>query len=301
MSGELSIPPLRELPPGRLVQRIDHLRAELAGEQRPLGITRKRTALLAFGALLALAAALLATPAFGLRERVSHLFASDKEQHPPALIQRLFRNMYDARPDEATGVIPGKARVAIRSAIPGFGHKTLWVAPTRAGGFCWSLRCNRTRRSRFQATLEITGPTSTNSSPRAGSADQHVFFVGATIIPAAHSVEMQFEDGDVEPIPLVWVSKPIDAGFFQYLLPRSHWKPGERPVALVVKDAAGRELARDTMIGAYFRESQRYGLAPPPKGLSHWWFLLAVVPAIVLAGVMYWRRRVTRYPRPSSS
>jgi hypothetical protein len=292
MSRELSIPPLRELPPGRLVRRAAHLRAELAREQqRPLGLTRSRTTLLAFAALLALTAALVATPAFGLRQRISHLFASEKQQHPPELVQRLFRNMYDARPDDATGVIPGKARVAIRMAVPGFGHKTIWVAPTRAGGFCWSLRCNRIRKSRFQATIEIAGPTSTNSSPRAGSSDQHVFFMGSTIIPAAHSVQMRFENGDVEPIQLVWVSKPIDAGFFLYVLPRSHWKPGERPVALAVKDARGRALARDTKIGGFFRTAQRYGLAPPPKGLSRWWLLLAVIPAIVVGGAL-WRRRV---------
>ena len=150
MSSELWIPSPRDLPSGRLAARAQHLRSEIGRQPRP-GAGRRR--LIAVAALVVVtAAALLATPAFGLRDRIVNLFAAEQPERtrPPELIQRLFENMSDARPNESTGVVAGKARIAIRLAIPGFGHKTLWVAPTRAGGFCSNVGCNRTRSKPFE-------------------------------------------------------------------------------------------------------------------------------------------------------
>jgi len=291
MSTELWVPPPRDLPSGRLASRAQHLRAEIVREPR---VGTRRTRLLAAAALLVvMAAALLATPAFGLRDRIVDLFTVEQpeRQRPPELIQRYFENLYDARPDESTGVVAGKARIAIRLAIPGFGHKTLWVAPTRAGGFCSNVGCNRTTSKSFETQLEIGGPTSRNSQPIPGSRDQHVFFKGDTTLPKARGIAIRFEDGSFERTPLVWVSKPIDAGFFLYLLPKSHWKPGRRPVAIVVDDAKGHELARDLRIGSYFREAQRTGLAPPPKELNRLWLLVPFAAALLAAAVLVTLRR----------
>ncbi|MFL5922028.1 MAG: hypothetical protein ACJ75Q_04560 [Gaiellaceae bacterium] len=293
MSSELSAPPPRDLPLGRLAARAQHLRAEIA--RQPVGRFADRKRLVAAVAIVvALAAALLATPAFGLRDRIVNLFAVEQpeRQRPPELIQRYFRNMYDARPDESTGVVASKARVAIRLAIPGYGHKTLWVAPTRAGGYCSNVGCNRTRSTPFEVQMQIAGPTSVNSSPMAGSRDQHVFLLGDTSLQKARGITIRFEDGGFERTPLVWVSKPIDAGFFLYLLPKSHWKPGERPIAIEVDDAKGRTLARDYRIAGYFIESQLAGLAPPPKELNRLWLLLPFAVALLTAATLVdWRRR----------
>jgi hypothetical protein len=294
MSSELWIPSSRDLPSGRLAARAQHLRAEIAREPRA-AVGRKR--LVAAAALVVVvAAALLATPAFGLRDRIVQLFATEEpERRPPELIQRYFENMYDARPDESTGVVAGKARVAIRLAIPGFGHKTLWVAPTRAGGYCSNVGCNRTRSRPFEMAMLISGPTSTNSQPMPGSRDQHVFLPGDTSLPKARGITIRFEDGGFERAPLVWVSKPIDAGFFLYLLPKSHWKPGERPIMIEVDDAKGRTLARDYRIAGYFIESQLAGLAPPPKGFNRLWLLLPLAGVLLTAGILVtWRTQRVR-------
>jgi hypothetical protein len=292
MSSELRVPSPRDLPTGRLAARAQHLRAEIAREPRA-GAGRRR--LVAAAALLVvIAAALLATPAFGLRDRIVDLFAAGQpgRQKPPELIQRYFENLYDARPDEATGVEAGKARIAIRLAVPGFGHETLWVAPTRAGGFCSTIGCNRTRSRRFEVQLQIAGPTSRNSQPIPGSRDQHVFFLGDTSLPKARGIVIRFEDGGFERTPLVWVSKPIDAGFFLYPLPKSHWKPGERPVAIEVEGAQGHRLARDDRIGSWFRDAQRTGLAPPSKELDRLWLLLPLAAALLTAATLVdWQRR----------
>jgi hypothetical protein len=292
MSTELWVPKPRDLPSGRFAARARHLRAEIA--RQPVGRFADRTRLVAAVAIMvALAAALLATPAFGLRDRIVNLFAAEQpeQQRPPEIIRRYFENMYDARPNESTGVVAGKARVAIRLAIPGFGHETLWVAPTRAGGFCSNVGCNRTRSRRFEVQVQIAGPTSTNSSPQPGSRNQHVFFLGDTSLPNARGIAIRFEDGSFERTPLVWVSRPIDAGFFLYLLPKSHWKPGKRPVAVVAEDAQGHRLAGDDRIGSWFRDVQRRGLAPPPKEFNRLWLLVPFATALLAAAALLtWRR-----------
>lgn len=260
--------------------------------------TRRRYAPLAAAALvlLVLSAVLLATPAFGLRDQIIHLFASDKQQRPPELIRRYFRNLEPA-PSTPSGVIPGQARVAIEISVPGYGRKTLWVAPTRNGGFCTTVGCNRDRRLPFSSTLGISGPTSRNSQPMPGSPHVHVFFEGYTLIQGAARVAVRFEDGSSERTPLVWVSPPIDAGFFLYELPKAHWRIGKRPVALVVENAHGKQLARSAKTPADFRHVQRGpgGLAPPSAaGSSHrfLWIILATAVVVLAAalGTAFLRR-----------
>lgn len=292
MSSELWAPTPRDLPSGRLAARARHLRAEIARE--PGARAGRRRLIAAAAVVVVIAAALSATPAFGLRDRIVNLFAAEQpeQQRPPEIIRRLFENMYDARPNESTGVVASKARVAIRLAIPGYGHQTLWVAPTRAGGYCSNVGCNRTRSRSFEMTMSIAGPTSTNSSPVPGSRDQHVFFYGDTTLPNARGIAIQFEDGSFERTPLVWVSKPIDAGFFLYLLPKSHWKPGKRPITIEVDDAKNHPLARDYRVAGYFLDSQRTGFAPPPKGLNRLWLLLPFAAALFIAATLVvWQRR----------
>ena len=295
MNDVYSPPPLRDLPAGRLELRAEHLLAELGA-----GGARRRTAFVLAAAALALAAALLATPAFGLGDYLAHLLANRKPAHrPPDLIQRMFQNMYDARPDDATGVIPGKARVAISLTIPGFGHKNLWVAPTRSGGYCSSLGCNRTRSEPFRVQLGVGGPTSGRAAVQ-GSRDQHVFIEGDTVLRNARRIAIQYESrSDLKPLlrgdrkPLVWIKKPIDAGFFLFEVPKSHWEPGQRPVAIAVYDSKGRALYRDTSIGGWFLELQRDGYAPPATRFDRVWLLVPVAALLGALAYALWRRWAT--------
>src|SRR5438445_10666783 len=197
---------MRDLPPGRLVQRAEHLREQVGRHQR-------RTYALAAAVAIAILAVVLATPAFGLQDHIVHLFASNN-QRPPELIQRYFRNLDVVPGGGARGVIPGRARVAIEIRVPGYGRRTLWVAPTRNGGFCTTVGCDRDRRMPFYSTMVIARPTSRNSAPRPGSSHVHVFFEGDTLIHGAARVAVRFEDGSSERTPLGWVSRPIDAGVF---------------------------------------------------------------------------------------
>ena len=77
MNGDVSIPPLRDLPPARLAQRREHLLSEIA--QPPSRSPLPRRGLLAVPTVVAIAvaivagAALLATPALGIGDRLLSL------------------------------------------------------------------------------------------------------------------------------------------------------------------------------------------------------------------------------------
>jgi hypothetical protein len=111
--------------------------------------------------------------------------------------------------------------------------------------------------------LAIDGPISPNGEILAPP----VIFEGDTLIHGAATVEIRFEDGGSARTPVVWVSPPIDAGFFVYEVPEAHWKAGYRPVALVLEDGNGNELARDTEIARGLMKMHDR-LVPPPASQS---------------------------------
>jgi hypothetical protein len=265
MSYVQPIPPLRDLPQGRLALRSEHLRSEL--EREPETTRRRRKRLVLVAAAVGLLATFLATPALGLRDQIAQLFGADKR--PPDAIVRLLTNQ---DPQGVLGLMPSKARPAITVEIPGYGHMTIWAAPMTGGGFCITggSACDVHRAFGFAPTLTVTGPTSRDASykdPR----DVHVIVRGDTLVRGAETLAAHYEDGSVERRPIAWVGKPIDAGFFIYEIPKRHWEAGKRLVALAVEDADGRVLARDTKVAGYFRETQRQahlalpaGVQPPP-------------------------------------
>jgi hypothetical protein len=65
-------------------------------------------------------------------------------------------------------------------------------------------------------------------------------------------VEVRFEDGESATTPITWVSSPVDAGFFVYEVPQAHWAPGHRPSMLILEDASGHELARNSEVARAF-------------------------------------------------
>jgi hypothetical protein len=243
MNPDYSIPPLRDLPPGRLVQRAQHLRAEIVEQRRPRAVVQRPVLTVGVALALVLSVVLLATPAFGLRGQVIHLFGGGKPA--PAPVVKSFAELdVGAPPGMAPNVIAGETREVMESHLSTGKKWVMWVAPTRAGGFCMPDGCDRDRSIPFSLGLSIPGPI----SPEGAILAPPVIFEGDTLIPGATTVEIRFEDGGSATTPVVWVSPPIDAGFFIYELPEARWKAGHRPVALVLKDGNGNELARNTEI-----------------------------------------------------
>jgi hypothetical protein len=228
---------------------------------RPLRPRRPRLVLAA--AAVALGAA-LAAPAFGLGGKLVRLFESG--QPAPPRIQRSFASLdAGAPPGFRTGVVAAETRkLALSQGV------ALWIAPTSAGGYCLFVAggggsCNTRRALEFWPTFSIGGRFSHHGVIRSGP----VLIDGSTTLKDAATVEIRFEDGASETVPVVWISEPIDAGFFGYDVPRSKWAVGHRPMLLVLRDADGHELRRDS--SAFRAPSFRHG---PSTGLASCLFRL---------------------------
>jgi hypothetical protein len=254
MSTEAFIPQPRELPARRLAERAKHLRREL-GRSHP---TRPRPRSIAIALAVLALGVLLVTPAFGLHDQIAHLFGAK----PPSVIERYFSN--DPGMPSGTEVLAKQARLAVQISVSGYGHQSLWVAPIKGGGFCSTApSCDPDRSVPLLANLRVAGLTSRSAPDPRDPRDVHVFIEGDTLVPEAENLAAHYEDGSVDRTPIVWMGTPVNAGFFIYEVPKSHWEPGKRLVALTAESADGRVLARDTKSARYFRWVQKGNLALP--------------------------------------
>jgi hypothetical protein len=207
----------------------------------------------------AAAAIVVAAPAFGLGGKLVRLFQSGEPA--PAPIERSFARLdAGAPPGFTTGVVASQTRKIV---LPG--DVALWIAPTRRGGFCLFVeggggQCDAARALAFWPTFSIGGDLSHRGVIENGP----VLIDGSTTLDDAASVEVQFEDGSSVTIPVVWVSAPIDAGFFGYDVPAAHLRVGARPMLLILRDADGNELRRDSSAFEVpaFRHGPSTGIAP---------------------------------------
>jgi hypothetical protein len=106
--------------------------------------------------------------------------------------------------------------------------------------------------------FSIAGDVTPDGAVREGP----VLINGSTTLDDAAVLEIAFEDGESVTVSVVWVSEPIDAGFYGYQVPREKWAVGHRPRLLILRDADGRELRRDS--SAFEAPSFRPG---PSQGL----------------------------------
>jgi hypothetical protein len=201
-------------------------------------------------ALAAALAVAIATPAFGLHQAIIDWF---KAEPAPERIQLQFARLpIGAPPEMDPGVIPNAARKVTEIRHDGKAH-ILWVAPTRQGGFCyqWTELFGGCRKDR------VPPPMPPQLSP-----DLNTFLLGLTWSPDGQGVMQnfggtlfateterlvaEFADGAEIEIPIVWVSPPIDAGFYLYWVPAEHRRHGHHMTALVAEDGDGTTLARQT-------------------------------------------------------
>jgi len=67
------------------------------------------------------------------------------------------------------------------------------------------------------------------------------YLSGTVLAKGANRLELTLADGSVRTLPLLWVSPPIEAGFFLTELPSS---PTTFPAVLNLFDESGRLLSR---------------------------------------------------------
>jgi hypothetical protein len=119
---------------------------------------------------------------------------------------------------------------------------TLYVAPKKSGGFCYLWTdfgggCVDPNSNSMPAGM---GPLTVD-----WLANDYALLVDGTVrAGATKTVEARFADGTTETIPVTWVSAPINAGFFVYLVPTAHQTRDDALTSVVALDAKGDVIGR---------------------------------------------------------
>jgi hypothetical protein len=170
----------------------------------------------------------------------------------------------------APGVLPHQARRITAVRIDGKWH-VLWVAPTKQGGFCqqWSQLfggCRANRHDPFAKHIDVS---------TVGTA-----VVGGSFFESdGDRLEVSYADGTSAGIPFVWVSAPIEAGFYLYRIPNEHRLRATRPTVITLFDRDGKVLAREAL--------SDYFAGPPRSALHH----LRGYPTLTIPGNAEWAKR----------
>ena len=184
--------------------------------------------------LAATLAALVVGSAFGLHRDVVDFLTADPA--PERIVVDFGRMSARATVGFGPQVIPGQARVVLESRLRGK-PEPLYVAPTREGGFCWRWgytgSCGRLHPD--QRALGVTWVE---------SAEGPAQLSGHLLDPAIQRLELEYEDGQRVEIPTVWVSNPIDAGFYVFEVPPERLRVGRRARVLIALDHDGDAVAR---------------------------------------------------------
>lgn len=117
---------------------------------------------------------------------------------------------------------------------------TLYVAPRKGGGFCYLW----TGYGGGCADPEDPARARTNPAARSvGLSDlenDYVGFVDGWMRGDAKTLEVHFARGATATIPVTWVSAPINAGFFAYVVPPSHLTRTDPLTSVAALDASGK-------------------------------------------------------------
>jgi len=229
-----------------LDERLESLRAgerghldwrDVQSRARALEAPRRRRILIA--AVVALAVALIPT-AVALRGVVEISFWSS--QRAPEPIMRSFEATHHGWPTqmERVGVVSSESRRIVDVRRAGI-HRTLWVAPTESGGFCWILEivpapqgstsrggsggCGIRHGGRMHAGVDQMGPALT--------------VTGRVRDRSIAKIDVRYADGVTEEIPIHWVSEPIGVGFFIHPLAADR-RGDRRATEVIARDVTGR-------------------------------------------------------------
>jgi hypothetical protein len=223
--------------------------------RRPL---RLRTVVFAVAAALVMV--LVVAPAFGIIRGVLPFYGAPKA---PQQVQVEFNSMNTGAPaGMSPQAIPGETRDIGQFTFGGASH-TLWVAPTAAGGFCFEWiggwgGCTAPNPDPLTWNGNLTVPsgvsTPTIPPPQARPVDNNALAAAlmkmrSLAVPTwisgyvnaadAHEVVIKFSDGTTVHPAVIWVSKPIDAGFFSYSIPTRYQTESNHLVAVDAFSASG--------------------------------------------------------------
>jgi len=222
------------------------------------GIKRRRKVVVATAVAAVLLAILFATPAFGvLVDLIGRTTVPFTGKAAPTRVQRNFFDMSISAPR-------GMGPHAIASQTRRVGTvagRALYVAPTREGGFCWEAErsgggCITKREQRLLVGASLM--------QRRGGPLLLREVSGEVLAPAARSVAIEYADGTTKQLSFLWVTKPIDAGFFAFMVPAAHQTKAQ-PRAVTIRDAHGKLLAREPLLYGRPRIPPHHVPVKPPR------------------------------------
>jgi hypothetical protein len=183
--------------------------------------------------VLAGAVVLLVASAYAFGHPIVDFRSSPKG--PPKVVDDFGSLEVGAPAGMAPGVVPEEARRITSVQIDGKKH-VLWVAPTKQGGFCesWSQfigGCRADRHDAFAKHIEVSGT-------------QDVL-AGSFFQDSGSRLELEYADGTTDEIPFVWVTAPIEAGFYLFRVPDAHRVDGHRPKSIRLLDDNGKVVAEE--------------------------------------------------------
>ena len=214
---------------------------------------RRRTALVLGGAGL-LAACLGVGAAFGLYRDV---LPWGKQPPAPAPVVNDFNTFFGGKyapPGMDPHVLAGETR-RIATFRNGRHWSVLYVAPTKNGGFCDSFThlfggCRQVRKLPPGGPPPQPGEVNPYAIGNYGEAREEgstfvsALLAGDLLLPPGTALRVEFADGAAAEIPVIFVSPPIDAGFYFYPVPAEHVRLGHEATFLTARDADGHVVAR---------------------------------------------------------
>lgn len=236
-----------------------------------------RRLLLAAAILISLIVILFVTPAFGLLKNwIGRKNVPFTGKTAPYEVKKEFSDLSIGAPKGmAPQAIDSQARRVTTFRLAGV-DRVLYVAPTRSGGFCWTFThsvadgCVQSRNERSYSVPGTVNPqllAFTDGMERIpGSRHRFQVFIGAAILAKnAASLTLEYQNHHSVRLPFVWVSKPIDAGFFIYVRPPHHRLPGTRPDALILRDSKGKLVAKTWIEPWLHMPARSTTTASPPQ------------------------------------
>jgi len=228
------------------------------------GITKRRTRkpVIVATVVAALLVVLFATPALGvLLDLIGRTNVPFNGSPAPTRIQRTFFDMSLAAP---RGMGP-QAIASQTRRVGTLAGRALYVAPTRGGGFCWQIdRGGGGCQTQRQRPLDVAW----SLMEHRGGPILLRAVLGVVVAPTAQTLTVTYADGTRQQIPFIWVSKPINAGFFLFEVPSAHQHAASRVTAVTVRDRSGTILAQEPFISARPHRPPAHSLppvySPPP-------------------------------------
>jgi len=225
------------------------------------GRSARRVGLVALAAVLLAAVAFVST-GFG-RDALSSLLGRIdvdfwRSERAPAVVRWRFEDLaIGAPPQIAPQAIPSQARTVGTLRIGGR-ERTLWVAPTKRGGFCFEVErswggCMRDagaggrRPPRALPLVSVSPAVSIERGHGTATIARMLGISGVVLSDRIERLTVEFADGETQDLDFVYVSAPIDAGFFGYTVPGERQRGPGRPRFVVARDSSGNVVSRQRL------------------------------------------------------